>query len=115
MRDEYSDIQNSDVSAGEAKLRQLDTRDKILKIYQVFILVGLIIINTFGLFQIQKLIRDNQASTIEARKLSLARQDQIKGYIKCIILLRYDNPNLKPTSSKQEVEQALDRCADLTK
>lgn len=34
-----------------------------------------------------------------------------QGYIKCIILLRYDRPDLSPTSSRQDVEMALDKCA----
>lgn len=43
---------------------------------------------------------------------SQGRQIQTQSYIKCILLLRYDSPQLTPASPRQDVEAALDRCAE---
>lgn len=75
------------------------------------LLVALLVLNVAGLFQIRNLITDNQANAVVARKQNIQRQEEIKGYIKCIILLRYDNPNLSPASPRADVEKALDKCA----
>lgn len=67
--------------------------------------------NIFIAIQVQKLISDGQKSTIVARQANIERQAQLEGYIKCVVLLHYDNPNLTPQSSREEVEAALDKCA----
>ena len=77
------------------------------------VLFLLVLLNIVFLFQIQDLIQVNQQNTLEARQANIERQSKMEGYIKCIILLRYDNPNLNPQSSREEVEMALDRCASL--
>lgn len=40
------------------------------------------------------------------------RQQTIE-YIKCILLLSYDNPTLTPASPRAVAEAALDRCAKI--
>lgn len=82
-------------------------------LYVVMLLV--VGFNIFIAFQVQTVIHANQESTLAARKANIARQSQMEGYIKCILLLRYDNPNLTPQSSREEVETALDKCAQKVK
>lgn len=60
----------------------------------------------------QQIIQSNQRSALEARKLNLQRQEDLKGYIKCILLAHFDHPELaSPDATKQQVSDALDRCA----
>lgn len=40
---------------------------------------------------------------------------QTIGYIKCVLLLRYDSPGLNEKSPRQDVEVALDHCAESVK
>ena len=47
----------------------------------------------------------------DGRRGNIQRQAQMEGYIKCVVLLGYDNPNLGPQSTREEVVVALDRCA----
>jgi len=60
---------------------------------------------------VQSIIVDNQRSAVEARKTNAQRQTEIKDYVKCIVLLRYDNPTLTTNSPRADTEAALDRCA----
>ncbi len=60
---------------------------------------------------LQEIINSNQRSALEARKANAVRQTEIKDYVKCIVLLRYDNPTLKADSPRTDVEAALDKCA----
>lgn len=66
--------------------------------------------NLVGLFEIQQNISANQASTIQARQDNTNRQINLKNYVKCVLLLRFD-PGLIPTSTKADVSKALDECA----
>lgn len=102
---------NIDLSENELKLRQLEARDRKLRIFQVVVLLGIVMFNIFTAIRLQNVIDRNQANAVEARKSNIARQDELKNYIKCIILLRYDNTNLGPDSPRKDVETALDRCA----
>lgn len=43
--------------------------------------------------------------------LAQHRDIQTQGYIRCIVLLRYDYPTLNEKSPKADVEAALDNCA----
>lgn len=62
----------------------------------------------------QSIIMTNQSSTVEARKANVKRQENIKNYVKCITLARFDNPELvSPTVTKQQVSDALDKCASV--
>lgn len=62
--------------------------------------------------QTQSIINSNQASALTARKANVQRQEDLKNYVKCITLARFDNPELvSPTVTKQQVSDALDKCA----
>lgn len=99
--------------------------DKLLKPLVIFVMVYVLIGMTIGVRQIfivggrieentqqiQSIINNNQKSTLEARGANVQRQVELKNYIKCILLIRYDNPNLTATSPRADTELALDRCA----
>lgn len=66
--------------------------------------------NILGLLEIQSLIKHNQAETVTARAQNMERQDDLKNYTKCIVLLRFNQPPID-LSSKAAVSKALDVCA----
>lgn len=66
--------------------------------------------NLIGLYEIQQNINNNQTTTLQARQDNAARQEDLKNYVKCVLLLKY-NPNLIATSTKANVSKALDDCA----
>lgn len=45
------------------------------------------------------------------RQANINRQNTTNEYIKCVLLLRYDHPEITPQSPRADVEQALDNCA----
>lgn len=90
------------------------------------LLIAVIILNIIGLAisasnakqakiiaaQNQKFSVDAQNQTVQARIQNMQRQQQITDYIKCIVLLRFYQPPITTTSTKPEVETALDSCAN---
>lgn len=101
----------SSSSPTEAMLRTVDRRDKLMRAVELVILAALVVFNIFTVFRLQEIINQNQTSTLNARELNINRQAQMERYIKCILLLRYDNPELTAQSPREEVEMALDKCA----
>lgn len=71
------------------------------------------------------IIVTNRIETQKAREANIQRQEDLnvllkevknisksnQAYIKCLSLLRFDNPTLGPTSTREQVESALDKCA----
>lgn len=104
-----SEIPNS---KGERLLKTLDKRDKIGRGLELILVLFVLIINMYGLYQIQNIIKINQTAAVEARKQNVARQDELKGYVKCLSLLRFDHPELlNPDVTREQVSKALDECA----
>lgn len=99
------------LSPGEQKLRQLDKRDMVMRGVAIAILILATSFNMLSGWLLQNLIKQNRQETIKARQTNFERQDQIQAYIKCIVLLRYDHPELKPDSPRQDVNKALDDCS----
>jgi hypothetical protein len=60
--------------------------------------------------QNQKLDADAQKATVVARQQNIERQEQLKSYIKCIVLIRYDHTP-ESLTTREGVESALDGCA----
>lgn len=104
----------SDVSENELTLRKLDRRDIHWRAFGLAILFGLMLFNVVAVFRIQHVINQNQQGAIQARKTNFQLQQQNQAYIKCIILIRYDNVGLTQDSPRADVEKALDRCASNT-
>lgn len=108
--------------------KKIQFYDKLLKPLIVIVCIYAIVGTTIGLRKVfivadkidsnvrqtQTIINNNQAGTLEARKDSIQRSNESKGYIKCIFLLRYDRPDIGPDSPRQDVESALDNCAKST-
>lgn len=61
--------------------------------------------------QNQRFAEASQRQTIDARKANVQRQNEIKDYIKCLALLRFEEPPITVNSNKQETVAALDKCA----
>lgn len=97
---------------GEQLLKKLDRRDKLGRGLELFLVVIVLIINMYGLYQIQNIIKTNQAGTLEARKQNVQRQDELKGYIECIVLLGKAHPDINfQISSLEQTKALLDECA----
>lgn len=101
------DVPNLPVSRGEEAIRSLDKRDKFTRGLAIVILLFVVAFNIYT-------IQANKADTLKAREANTARQAEIKEYIRCIVLLRYDNPTLTAQSPREDVENALDKCANRT-
>lgn len=59
--------------------------------------------------EIKKTQEAQIASTLEARAANQARQDNFEDYIKCLSLLRFENP--KSIKTRAGVLKALNKCA----
>ncbi len=60
--------------------------------------------------QNNKIAADSQVAAVVARQQNADRQEQLKSYIKCIVLLKF-NPMLSVNSPEPDVSAALDNCA----
>lgn len=101
--------------------------DKVYKWGVLLLVTGIFILVSFGVRQIfevgykvdsnvqdtKTIIENAQQSTLEAREANIERQEDLKSYVKCIVLLRYNYPDLNETSPKSDVETALDSCAEV--
>lgn len=96
--------QPSNISDNELKLRQLDRRDSAFKGFLLLILIFAVAFNSFSAIQFRN-------ETRVARAANIARQNEIQDYIKCVVLLRYYEPPVTASSTKQETVVALDSCA----
>lgn len=108
--------------------KEIQRYDKLLRPLVIFIAIYILVGVTIGARQVfvvghkidnnvqqtQTIINNNQAGTLQARKDNIQRQKDLNGYIKCLVLLRYDRPDITPASSRQDTESALDNCAKST-
>lgn len=97
-------------SANERLIQKVDRRDKQMRIAETLMLLALTIFNVFTAVRLQQVISQNQANTLEARQQNIQRQNQLQGYIKCILLLRY-NATPESLATLEGAEAALDACA----
>lgn len=71
-----------DKSTGEEKLRSLESKDRLMRMFEVLILLIIIIFNIISLAQINKLATDNKnninAHRYQLEKATLASQEQLK-------------------------------------
>ncbi len=92
-------------------LLKAERYDRYLRSIVSVVLVLVVAFNILNVIRLQQVFRQNEAAAVAAREANRNRQNEIKAYIRCVILLRYDNPNLTPQSPRQDVETALDKCA----
>ncbi len=65
--------------------------------------------------QNQKFAAESQKQTLVARQQNMARQDQLKGYIECVLLLGKANPTIDfNTTTFDQTKIYLDKCASST-
>lgn len=69
------------------------------------LLISVLGFNIYVAYQTQDVLHDG-------REANIHRQNETNAYIKCILLLRYDHPELNEKSTREEVVTALDKCAD---
>lgn len=91
-------------------IERVDRRDRLVRILEVTLLFVLALFNIFAVIQLNRVINQNQADTVEARKQNIDRQEEIQGYIKCVLLIRYTAPP-EDLTTQAGTEKALDKCA----
>lgn len=81
----------------------------VIGVRQVFVVGRKIDLNVQST---QTIISNNQQSTLEARKANEQRQEDLKNYTKCIVLLPYDHPEFLATRpTREQAVAAMDKCA----
>lgn len=106
-----------DIGNSEKLLRRIDRRDKWLKTLAITVLIVLIafsFVNQIRLSNnqaaLKQVIDQNQQTTVQARETNADRQDELKAYIKCIFLAKFDIP-AEQLSTREGTVAALDKCA----
>ncbi len=93
------------VSEAEKKLRQLDRRDSAMRIFEVFVLFGLIAFAVLAFLKLDTIAQTSQDSIKSGEISNKQVHDEIKSYIKCVLLI--------PRASDEPfTEQQLDSCAE---
>lgn len=94
----------------EELIRKVDRRDRLMRVFQILALAALGIFNVYAAISLEYQTVQNQKATVAARQANVDRQTALQGYIKCVLLIRYDNPASMLTT-KEQVSKALDTCA----
>lgn len=110
MSDEQP-TQERSKSLAQVTLERIDRRDRVVRVLQAMLLFFVLAFNIFIAIQILQIIQQNNTASIERAEQATTQRNDQQGYIKCIVLLRYDNPGLGPDSPRADVEKALDACA----
>ncbi len=95
----------------QVKLNQLDRRDKIVRAVELFVLLAVVLFNVFLGLRLQQVIDENNRATVEARMANIERQGELKDYVKCVILIGFDNTP-EQLATREGTEAALIKCAD---
>lgn len=93
------------VANSEKKLRQLDRRDKAMRIFEILVLLGLVLFTLLAILKLDNIAQSNLGNTEENAIANEEVHDEIKSYIKCILLI----PRAK---NEPFTEQQLDNCAE---
>lgn len=86
-------------TSSERLLKKIERKDTIIRSVQLIVLTFISVFNIF--FAVQ---------TLDARQANIQRQDELKDYIKCILLIRYDSTP-EQLATRKGGEAALDHCA----
>lgn len=87
-----------------------DRRDKLVRGIEVFILLIVVAFNIFLGVRLNQVIDQNQKDTLVRAAQASQDRDELKGYIKCLVLLRFDVP-AEQLTARDGVASALDACA----
>lgn len=110
MREEDKATTAIPKSPAQDLISKVDNRDKLVRSIELFVLACIVGFNIFLGLRLQQVIDQNNQATVEARQQNIARQGDLKNYIKCLSLIRFNEPPVDLTS-KQAVSAALDQCA----
>lgn len=91
-------------------LSRVDRRDKLVRGVELAILFIIVLFNIFLGLRIQSVIDQNQADVLRAREANIQRQVELKDYIKCVLIIRFDYTP-EELATKEGVTKALDTCA----
>lgn len=97
-------------SPAQQFIAKAERRDKVQRSVEVFVLICVVVFNLFIGLRLQQVIDQNNQATVTARQQNIDRQNDLKDYIKCILLVRFNQPPVDATS-KAAVSKALDECA----
>lgn len=97
-------------SPAQEFIRTVDKRDKVIRVIEVVCLLALALFSLYTSIRLQYVIDQNNAATVDARQANVARQDELKDYIKCVLLIRYVVPP-EDLADYDGAEEALDTCA----
>jgi hypothetical protein len=101
-------------SPAQRTLNKIDHRDQFVRAVEIALLIAVVTFNIFLSVRLQQVIDSNQADTLQARTANIERQQQLEGYIKCVLLIRYDVPP-ESLTTKEGAAAALDSCASANK
>lgn len=107
------DDNNTDItpeSVGKNTLRKIEHRSSQLMTIAIILLVTVSGFNVWSSIRLQQVIDENNTTTVQARKVNIQRQNELKDYIKCVLLIRFDVPP-DQLSTRKGAEKALDICA----
>lgn len=110
MREEDKAATTIPKSPSQDLISKVDRRDKLVRGVELFVLACVVGFNIFLGLRLQQVINQNNASTVAARQQNIDRQNDLKNYIKCLSLVRFNQPPVD-LSSKTAVSKALDQCA----
>lgn len=99
-----------DLSPGELKLQKLDRRDKLMRVFEVIVLAGLVVFSVFNQMRLQQIITQNEKNSNAARQIIINQQEEAEGYIKCVLLIRFTH-TAADLATKEGASKALDDCA----
>lgn len=110
MRDEDKASSLIPKSPTQELITKVDARDKLVRGIELFVLACVVGFNVFLGLRLQQVIDQNNQATVTARQQNIDRQNDLKDYIKCLSLVRFNQPPVDVTS-KAAVSKALDDCA----
>lgn len=81
------------------------------RLYRFFLLLAVSLVLVLVAIGVKRVYIISGQIDTNVQNTQAILENDTQGYIKCILLLKYDNPELSPNSTRQEVGSALDRCA----
>lgn len=91
-------------------LKKIDDRNKRTVIVVIVVLLAATIFGVFLNLKLQQVIDRNQEEARQARAANIDRQGEMKNYIKCILLIRFDSTP-EALATRGGAEAALNACA----
>lgn len=97
-------------SPAQKMLKKVDRRSFVAVVFGIGLLLIVTVFNVFTAVRLQYIIDKNQEDTLQARDANVDRQEELQGYIKCVLLLRFDTTP-EQFATREGASKALDDCA----